>query len=1798
MSPQPNGSAVATVSTVAAANSASGAHGVDGINGNVHATAGEDDTTASAAAAAAAAAATSNPLARLQILDAKTSLQADGVEKVDLVEWGPGKHESGYDTDQTLAPKPRAERLGEPCGCQTPDILLKLQEEGGGNYSLEELIKEHMCCRDDSCVNYAMREECRYNCEAADFCGNKRLQKQEFIPTAVIDAGPKGRGLAVLTDCRKGDFLAEYVGEAISNKSLPKLFRRYQQERRLYIMALDDKTFIDARRKGGVARFINHSCNPNAKVERWKVKGVLRAVVVATADIKKGSEITFDYQWQRQRGRALTKCHCLEPNCRGTLEIRAQTKEEQDKDLGEQGDGVGSEGRWKKGLSIYTKDSLEKEKLQKADETLINKAIRVYSKEHQEYFVGEVTGYDAEKGMHEVLYQEDFVEMWENLYEVDWMVLVEDNLLQSPSAILRKTKPTDTRRSLEKETDSKISLLAGSSKPLKNYVYVSNAVKEALWAKHLVERCERTCNVQIKPTSQSRSSSSLLADFNKEESTERSAALDQSPTGVAWKLTISGGDIFRAHSILTKNIAYVKRLLEEAAQDKGPNSDAPPTPQEQIIYPRLIADAVKRKLPFIREKCRNVTFSFAPSESISKKFSRLILEANAGPELENAKSLVWSTLINLCAEVKTPLTPYEVPHNLGFLGGTLTKDQLALLGIVPMVAKKNGRSDSDVTDPQYNGAFLNSFGTTFKCAVWVQPDEDMGRISSHKVVGDALSTNLRKLYIGCDPKDVAARWSAIKERVQSLERGIRYIHLGEDRVYLPLMLKNGAEFFQYIRSITGSTVTIDNLTEDHLMIDGSGAGAPPIRLPPEVVDLSGREKAELAAEIVRLQIEIYRNHYARKQSWVFGRDWSLFAKADPSSDTVNAHRSVFGKLDEKSANQCCMEIASIVSSMELSKDVGAHAAIILYRYLAVEKIPNMKAREAALACAYIANKAQKENKWRKIDDLLKAGYATFYPETKFDLDREDVQLLLERTIAVESEILQKLEYDVFFKDTRPILATLKASLTEKMEHFTSRVTSLAFSGQVLGAGSELWLKYGVECVLVACASLLGADVEPLVRALSLVPLHVVSAAELLVENTKFGPPTTVPFLKMSRGDAKKLLAPIQVKCGKMPTYGLPPPQAATSNALADSIARENQRQYVIRGIRNSDCRAYILPHLDKILTDSCCSIFIDPGQGMSSDTCDIILTGTWRAVALAEYALYNLVSGIEQANRIAQGYPESSEYNSKIRPGVLSTDGMQTSEGWGGTNHSLAWAHEKGIRLGGKSCVAARVSQTAMGATGLAWWIPKRVVTGQSGTVSSCLLGQTGSQNHSQQLASFASAYLGNLDAYPILSALTVGAKKEAQDQKSFVAVSLQRWPPEKVSQDEDKKASKSKKNIPVGFSPAALQEMQLLVRLHSSIGSSRGHPNFVLPVGVALPTEADTKKESHKKDEEEDPMFSLFKSTEENESALQKDKKVKESSQIVFDPCPFVLPRFISRKKGADDLLSYPSVVTAWFRDLLTALAHCHQHNVILRSLLPDQIVIDSSGVAKLGGLYRCTIQKKDKHCLFSALELAKRAKKKKQYNEEELSITPTTAPELLWGCPRHGKETDVWMLGCLLAHILLGKPLFTGKDRESLLTSQYKVVGTPGKDNYPKAVEFPGYEKPYKKYKRGVAKFFAHALKDKAMHDYEPHIDLVANLLHLDPAQRLTAEQSLQHPCVTRAVDETTERATYAAEWNGLQNKLWDSQTASRSSAVSAQNHQKRKALLLSAVGSGSKSGGGGDDLYDDLEDFLQPSFKKPRN
>jgi SET domain-containing protein len=67
----------------------------------------------------------------------------------------------------------------------------------------------------------------------------------------------------------------------------------------LYIMELKPNTFLDARRKGSISRFINHSCEPNCTVEVWTVGKKLRVGIFSLKAIPAGSELTFDYRWER-----------------------------------------------------------------------------------------------------------------------------------------------------------------------------------------------------------------------------------------------------------------------------------------------------------------------------------------------------------------------------------------------------------------------------------------------------------------------------------------------------------------------------------------------------------------------------------------------------------------------------------------------------------------------------------------------------------------------------------------------------------------------------------------------------------------------------------------------------------------------------------------------------------------------------------------------------------------------------------------------------------------------------------------------------------------------------------------------------------------------------------------------------------------------------------------------------------------------------------------------------------------------------------------------------------------------------------------------------------------------------------------------------------------------------------------------------------------------------------------------------------------------------------------------------------
>jgi uncharacterized protein len=53
--------------------------------------------------------------------------------------------------------------------------------------------------------------------------------------------------------------------------------------------------FIDAEKKGGLVRFINHSENPNLETMPVLVEGVMYIILCAIAPILKGTQLTYDY---------------------------------------------------------------------------------------------------------------------------------------------------------------------------------------------------------------------------------------------------------------------------------------------------------------------------------------------------------------------------------------------------------------------------------------------------------------------------------------------------------------------------------------------------------------------------------------------------------------------------------------------------------------------------------------------------------------------------------------------------------------------------------------------------------------------------------------------------------------------------------------------------------------------------------------------------------------------------------------------------------------------------------------------------------------------------------------------------------------------------------------------------------------------------------------------------------------------------------------------------------------------------------------------------------------------------------------------------------------------------------------------------------------------------------------------------------------------------------------------------------------------------------------------------------------
>ncbi|XP_062854258.1 histone-lysine N-methyltransferase SETD1B-A [Trichomycterus rosablanca] len=115
------------------------------------------------------------------------------------------------------------------------------------------------------------------------------------------------------------EMVIEYVGESIRQVIADMRERRYEQEGigSSYLFRVDLDTIIDATKCGNLARFINHSCNPNCYAKVITVEAKKKIVIYSRQPIGVNEEIMYDYKFPIEDEKI--PCLCGAENCKGTL---------------------------------------------------------------------------------------------------------------------------------------------------------------------------------------------------------------------------------------------------------------------------------------------------------------------------------------------------------------------------------------------------------------------------------------------------------------------------------------------------------------------------------------------------------------------------------------------------------------------------------------------------------------------------------------------------------------------------------------------------------------------------------------------------------------------------------------------------------------------------------------------------------------------------------------------------------------------------------------------------------------------------------------------------------------------------------------------------------------------------------------------------------------------------------------------------------------------------------------------------------------------------------------------------------------------------------------------------------------------------------------------------------------------------------------------------------------------------------------------------------------------------------------
>lgn len=128
--------------------------------------------------------------------------------------------------------------------------------------------------------------------------------------------------------------------------------------------------------------------------------------------------------------------------------------------------------------------------------------------------------------------------------------------------------------------------------------------------------------------------------------------------------------------------------------------------------------------------------------------------------------------------------------------------------------------------------------------------------------------------------------------------------------------------------------------------------------------------------------------------------------------------------------------------------------------------------------------------------------------------------------------------------------------------------------------------------------------------------------------------------------------------------------------------------------------------------------------------------------------------------------------------------------------------------------------------------------------------------------------------------------------------------------------------------------------------------------------------------------------------------------------------------------------------------------------------------------------------------------------------------APEIMLTWQKYDAEVDIWSTGCILAEMLLGKPLFPGTDHINQFSIITDLLGSPPDD----VIDTIGSENTLK-FVKSLPHREPQPLASKFNDTPADCIDIMEKMLMFDPRKRINATEALAHPYLAPYHDPTDE-------------------------------------------------------------------------